>query len=243
MKNMSQNTVEEDIKKLVELQAIYARYFELVKAKENLPLNDSKTKEEMTQSGDSLAKLSKKLSELKDEQKSNNIEIDTLKDDILKIREKQKVVQSPKEFAYLDMQEQNIKSEIDDYTKENAVLIKKIAGLEKDVEKKNKDFEERKDEINKVLLNAKEELVYIDEEINKINKDIEEISAEISPLMLNEFTRIANGKNGVGISPIEETFCTGCHISLPPRIVTKVRRMQEFVHCQSCGRILYWPEY
>ena len=122
---MPQNTVEEDLKKLADLQKIYFEYYSLEKQKENLPLNDSKTQSEITLLEASLSKLNEKLDKLKDEMKSNNIEIDTLKDDVLKIREKQKVVQSPKEFAYLDMQEQNIKSDIDDYAKENADLAKK----------------------------------------------------------------------------------------------------------------------
>ena len=83
----------------------------------------------------------------------------------------------------------------------------------------------------------------IDENAKNLEDKIEKIASEVTPSILNEFKRIANGKNGLGISPVEDTFCSGCHISLPPRVVTKVRRMQEIVHCQSCGRILYWPEH
>lgn len=44
----------------------------------------------------------------------------------------------------------------------------------------------------------------------------------------------------VAIARTTDGTCMGCHVSVPPMMFQKIRRMQEFEQCPNCLRILYY---
>ena len=60
--------------------------------------------------------------------------------------------------------------------------------------------------------------------------------------LLFKFERIIRTKGGVGIVPIEQGVCTGCHMILSSQFVNDVRVGQSIRFCPNCSRILYYGE-
>ena len=57
--------------------------------------------------------------------------------------------------------------------------------------------------------------------------------------LLDNFDRLFAGK-GEAVVPLEHETCMGCHMKVTTQTVVKVRGQREIVHCEQCGRILYW---
>ena len=49
-------------------------------------------------------------------------------------------------------------------------------------------------------------------------------------------------KNGPGAVPIKNDSCSGCYIQIPAQVVNELIAGDRLITCQSCSRILYWPE-
>jgi hypothetical protein len=237
---MVTNDIAQDIERLIQLQQVYKEVFQLEKIKRELPLNPEQVKEGLADLEDEVQGIAQELDTVESEMKRNNVDIDTLKDRIAKIREQQKIVQSPKEFAYLDTQEKLLKDEIVELEKENKERGKEITELQTKLDEKKKDVESQTKETDSTIETARIQAKEIEGVLEEKQILKGKLSKSISVPILRDFERIANGKDGVGMVPVEGTFCTGCNISLPPRIVSKVRRRQEIVYCQNCARILYW---
>ena len=229
-----------DIEKLIELQKIYKGLFELQKAKDTLPIDSNRIEGELKKEIDEIESIKNEIKTFKQKLYDTDIEVETLKNDISEIREKQKVIQSPKEFASLDMEEKNKKIEIEDLEKTKKEINAEITKLEESLGEKETDFDSKKNDMEDSVSIAKDKLGEIEVKLEEKKAKKDEIAKEIDPNLLRNFERIANGKNGVGIVPVEDGVCTGCYMTLPPQIVGRVRRNEDVIYCQNCARILYW---
>ena len=60
--------------------------------------------------------------------------------------------------------------------------------------------------------------------------------------VLNIYKRLRKGKNGLAVSTVNPVkhSCQGCHKRLPPQKVQEVRKNNDIIFCENCGRILVW---
>jgi hypothetical protein len=66
---------------------------------------------------------------------------------------------------------------------------------------------------------------------------------EIDETLLANYDRILRSR-GRALAEVIEHRCTACQVMLRPQVLSNLRAGQEVVHCDSCGRILYYiPEH
>jgi len=232
--------MNDTIKSLISLQKVYKELFELERRKKSLTEKSSNHDKTIPELEDELDELKDELNTVKSEIKSNQVDIDTLKGEVQQLFEKQKIIQSPKEWSFLETQVKNKKSEIAELEKENASNLKQNNELEKKIEEKVKDLENITKNEEAEQSENQASLEKLELELQEKQKVKDEMAKGISLDALRNFERIANGKNGVGIVPIEGGTCSGCYISIPPQIFNKVRRNEEIIYCRNCARILYF---
>lgn len=78
----------------------------------------------------------------------------------------------------------------------------------------------------------------LDAEIDTLTAERAASAARVEPRLLKRYEGIAAQEGGVGIVPIQNGLCGGCHNQLPTGFVTRVRDGQ-LVICERCRRILY----
>ena len=119
---------------------------------------------------------------------------------------------------------------------------------------------EKIDEAKTQISQGKERLVVeekkLKQDLSKIDQEIKDIEEKISGLekernqlcpnvekgLLNKYERILRAKVGLALVPISGEFCGGCNQVMPPQVINEVRLKERIVVCESCARILYWPQ-
>ena len=57
------------------------------------------------------------------------------------------------------------------------------------------------------------------------------------------YERVCKGQtNGVAVSAVIESVCSGCNVNIPPQLFIELQRCDTIRLCPSCQRIIYWPE-
>src|SRR5215213_4661179 len=101
-----------------------------------------------------------------------------------------------------------------------------IATLNSDRETKLKAFEDATSTIGERLAAAR--------------KEREELFAGLPKPMSALYSRIgARIRDGVAVAEARNRSCTACFMSLRPQVMAEVRRGEEIITCDNCGRILY----
>ncbi len=67
----------------------------------------------------------------------------------------------------------------------------------------------------------------------------EDLAGKIDPRVRGYYRRLA-GRYDQAVVPVINNFCTGCFANIPFSFTSAVNE-NKVLHCESCGRILYWP--
>jgi predicted nucleic acid-binding Zn-ribbon protein len=145
----------------------------------------------------------------------------------------------------------------DEYTaaiREADAARKHISGLETQIleqmeqlEQADAALKERADEIVSLNSDREAKLKAFDEETGTIGerlvaarKEREEVFASLPKPMSALYSRIgARIRDGVAVAEARNRSCSACFMSLRPQVMAEVRRGEEIITCDNCGRILY----
>src|SRR6185369_12219969 len=71
--------------------------------------------------------------------------------------------------------------------------------------------------------------------------DREQVFASLPKAMSSLYSRIsARIRDGVAVAEARNRSCTACFMSLRPQVMAEIRRGEEVITCDNCGRILYY---
>ena len=227
---------------LTKLQDILSKKFQIQQEIQEIPLtlkskNEvyNRIKKNYLEKYQKIKEYEDKLLELKRELGESILHKD-------KIDERTKLITTQKEYEALD--------------KEKNIITDKILTLEKNIDHNQKLLTELKEAINdqeqRLTLqeseieeekkSTEEEISGKEIEIEKLDKEAEILNQGLDNEMIYKFERIVKNKEGVGIVSINEGFCNGCNLLLPPQFILDVREEQEVKYCPNCSRILYFEE-
>ncbi len=69
----------------------------------------------------------------------------------------------------------------------------------------------------------------------------DEIAQRVDSSLLEKFLMIKD-KKGVGIVPVTDAICYGCHMNIPPQIYNELQRFDSLRFCPHCQRMIYWEK-
>ena len=146
----------------------------------------------------------------------------------------------------------------DEYTaaiREADAARKQISALETQIleqleslEQAEASLNERADEIaslnsdREARLNAfDDEMGTIGERLATARKERDEVFANLPKPMSGMYTRIKTRiRDGVAVAEARNRSCTACFMSLRPQVMAEIRRGEDVITCDNCGRILYF---
>jgi len=235
--------VKENLQNLVQLQLVDSQLHQLELAKGDLP----ETVRYLTGSVKSLEKfLEEKEKALKKaELERRNLEglVNLSTEKVKKLQNQHYDVTTNKEYDALTNEIENEKANIE----KNEDNILKLISFEEDT---TKEIETKKEELE----NLKKELKKKDSELNKLVKsnkekelllrhEKEKIVVRVNKRLLSSYCKIqAYHKNGLAVVPVVRNACGGCFTTIPPQRIVEIRKMDNVIICEVCGRILVWKD-
>lgn len=122
------------------------------------------------------------------------------------------------------------------------LLMEEEDKFAKQIEELSQEIGRAQEEIARQEEKNRKEIESLNEKISKRKDSHQDIARKISNDILARYKRLRKGKDGLAIVPLENNACGGCNMGLPPQLVNEVKKNDQFLTCESCGRMLYWPE-
>ncbi len=138
--------------------------------------------------------------------------------------------------------------EADAARKQISALETQILEQMESLEQAEAALNERADEIATLNSDREARLKSFDEEtvsqselLAKQRVEREQVFANLPSSMSNMYARIKSRiRDGVAVAEARNRSCTACFMSLRPQVMTEIRRGEEVITCDNCGRILYF---
>jgi predicted nucleic acid-binding Zn-ribbon protein len=147
--------------------------------------------------------------------------------------------------------------------KEYQAMLHEISGCEQEISAKEDGILESMvmaDEWEARQRKAKQEYAARETEINGRRRELEKFLAEseskildleaqraqlretLAPELIELYERIATVRQGLAVAPAIDQSCQACHVRLRPQLFQEVKTNLQILRCESCNRILYYPE-
>ncbi len=80
----------------------------------------------------------------------------------------------------------------------------------------------------------------LETKLEAANAKRSKLTAKIEPELLREYERVRKRGGGVAFVPAHRRHCMACNVHVPHQGYVVLRRGDEIIRCESCGRLLYW---
>ena len=231
------------IRTLIKIQELDLEMDDLRERARAIPLESAELDAELAEARDAVKAAKAKHLELEKQQRHEELVLDD-KNTLLKKYDQQLFsVKTNKEYKA-------ILAEIDLAKAEVSTVEDRILELMTDIDHVKGEMvsadQTLRDEEAKVAGSKRE----LDEELETVQeglKDREQRKQTLIPGVDEDlyglYERIRKAKtNGPGAVPIKNDSCSGCYMQIPPQVVNELIAGDRIITCQSCSRILYWPE-
>ena len=197
-----------------------------------------KAKAASTQTALEAAKL--RVKQIESERKQRDLEIEGKKAQIEKYLNQQLLTRKNEEYKALTHEIEMAKEVIFKIEDAEIVLMEQAEAAQKEVVRATAEAAAAKklvdDQIGK--LNEREE--NWKQDFTTLTTDRAPLASAVDDATRSRYERIFKSKGENVVVTVEHSACGGCHMKLPPQVVTNCRAQGEIVTCPNCGRILYF---
>jgi uncharacterized protein len=138
--------------------------------------------------------------------------------------------------------------EADAARKQISTLETQILEQMESLENAEASLSERADEIATLNSDREARLKAFDEETRQqseqlvvAHKERDQVFANLPKPLSAMYSRIsARIRDGVAVAEARNRSCTACFMSLRPQVMAEIRRGEDIITCDNCGRILYY---
>ncbi len=234
-----EQTVEQKLKALYELQTLHTQIDKIRQIRGELPMEVADLEDDVAGLETRIQKFKGELDDTEDAIVTRKNMIKDAQGLIKKYETQLKDVKNNREYDALT-------KEVEIQTLEIQVCEKKIREFGFDIASKTEiydralaDLEARK----KDLEVKKGELQTITAETEKdeqgLLKKVDKAETQIDERLLIAYTRLrGNANNGLAVVTIDRDSCSGCFNQIPPQRQLDIRQRKKIIVCEHCGRIL-----
>ena len=231
------------IESLVNLQDIDKEMGELEKTLETAPKEVETLKERLDIQENQRKQVEEKLKILKEQDEKLTKELEEDQAKLKKSKNRLMMVENSKEYHA-------IMREIDTLEKNSRLKEEEKLTLEEELDTQQRLLDALNEEISKISEELQQKEDALDKIINRCESRIKELkekraefAKQIPPPILSRYEFIRARLSSPVIVPVEDSICTGCHISIPPQTYIELQKGLQILSCPNCQRLIYWKNH
>ena len=234
-----EQTVEQKLKALYELQTLHTKIDKIRQIRGELPMEVADLEDEVAGLETRIQKLKGELDDTEDSIVSRKNMIKEAQTLIKKYETQLKEVKNNREYDALtkEVEIQNLEIQVCekkirefgfDIASKTEIYEKALA----DLEARKKDLDIKKGELETITAETEK-----DEQTLSVRAQAAETSIE--ERLLTAYNRLRNNaNNGLAVVTIDRDSCSGCFNQIPPQRQLDIRQRKKIIVCEHCGRIL-----
>jgi len=237
-----ENTIEDKLRALYQLQLIDSEVDQIRNVRGELPLEVSDLEDEIaglqtriTNYTEEADALDEQIKMRKQSIKDATAQIKKYQTQQLSVKNNREYDSLNKEIEYQQLEIQLSEKRIKEHTTDLAAKKQIIEASEKTLDERNQDLKTKKSELDSIIAETEKE----EQELLRESRKAETI---IDERLLTAYQRIRNNvRNGLGVVTIARDACGGCFNKIPPQRQLDIRQRKKVIVCEHCGRILVDP--
>ncbi|GAA4336771.1 C4-type zinc ribbon domain-containing protein [Mucilaginibacter gynuensis] len=234
-----EQTVEQKLKALYELQTIHTKIDRIRQVRGELPVEVADLEDDVAGLETRIQKLKSELDDVEDDIVTRKNLIKDAQANIKKYETQLNEVKNNREYdaisKEIEIQGLDIQvseKKIREYGYEIATKTQVYEKALADLDVRKSDLDGKKSELGTITAETEKEEAELVDQAEKALPNIEE-------RLLIAYKRLRqNAKNGLAVVTIQRDSCSGCFNQIPPQRQSDIRQRKKIIVCEHCGRIL-----
>jgi predicted nucleic acid-binding Zn-ribbon protein len=234
-----EQTVEQKLKSLYELQAIHTKIDKIRQVRGELPMEVSDLEDDVAGLETRIQKIKGELDDLEDDIVTRKNLIRDAQNNIKKYETQLNEVKNNREYdaisKEIEIQGLDIQVSEKKIREFGFEIVTKTQVYEKalaDLEARKSDLDAKKAELGTITAETQKEE-------NELTGLADKATVNIEERLLIAYNRLRkNAKNGLAVVTIQRDSCSGCFNQIPPQRQSDIRQRKKIIVCEHCGRIL-----
>jgi len=234
--------MQDDLEMLLQLQVIDYDLGELERSKEYIPDMMENLRREIEESGKQYSDAQQELSDSMVSQKNLELVVQEKQEELKKLQNQMMAIKTNKEYDALVSQIDLVKETINENETTLLEVIEKIEKLENEIGDIEKKSEETSQQNKKQLGILQEKMDSVGTKVKMKEDERSNITVRIPRQIMSTYDRVRKNRGGAAVVPVRKRACGGCYKSLPPHVIQEIKRHNQLITCDNCGRILIWQD-
>ncbi len=234
--------LKEELKKLVELQKIDKKIFELKNKIKEIPQQIEKLDQEFESKKENYKEIEEEIKKLKLKHKDTELELSSREEQLKKTRSQLYQIKTNQEYQAKLKEIEEIKADCSVIEEKVILLLDEIEEAEKRLRAEAEILKKEEEVKNAKVKELKAHMERLKTELKILEDSRKNKIVHVEKEILNEYERLLEHRQGLAIAAVKDFICTGCNMSIPPQVVNEIKMYKNLVHCEMCARILYIEE-
>lgn len=239
---IQQKSVKEQIELLIKLQVMDGEIYALETEKKDAPEKIKAIEDNLQTKKTGIKEAEENLKSLQVKLKEKEITLQQKEEQIKKLQGQLYLIKTNKEYTAMLTEVGGIKAD-------NSIIEEEVIKMMDETDAGKKKIAEEKELFKKEEANAQKEKGVINNRVKEIDVRLSELFAKrenvtpgIEKQNLARYERVLKNKEGLGLVSIVDGACGGCHMNLPPQVISDTKLRENIITCGSCSRILYMDD-
>lgn len=234
--------VNKDALHLLELQEVDFVLLELEHSKTYLPEMISQKEKEIGIIEADLKAKQESLTSKTLEIKRLELDVSKFQGELANLQKRMKDIKTNKEYDALVKEIDVRKAAVSQSEEKTLSLMSETEELKKEIEASKEKLETVKKHSAVELEGLRKELEAISVKVRAKMEERKEKASHLDRQTLSIYERVRKGRGGHAVVRVTQTrpACSGCYKTLPHQRIQELKRDDQIITCQNCGRILIW---
>jgi uncharacterized protein len=231
-----------EIEQLLILQDRDRKIRLLRQEQKSAPLERKALEDKLTSAQTQLEAVRLKAKEIEVERKKLENEAQTVRERISKYQAQKFQTRKNDEFQALSHEIERGEKDIQSIEDRELDLMEVAEKQKAVIGESEKQFATVKSQFDRQTADIDQKIKSIAEQLTEVEGDRAKLVENVDEDLRDTYERLIRSKNGEAVVGLQHEVCSGCHMKVTPTTSSKCRARKEIVHCENCGRILYWED-
>jgi len=235
--------IKGELQKIVELQKIDSRIFDLTHQKDNvLPSSLKQLQDSLEEKRQEFHVREEEFKKVQLKKKDCELDLATKEEALRKAQSQLYQLKTNKEYQAKLSEISSIKADISLAEEEVLKTLEEIEIAKHNLETQAETLKQAETQQNSECARIQNQIRDIEAQIANLASKRERFAKQIDQPLLSRYERLLKTREGLAIAPVTGTSCGACYMRVPHQKINLIKMYSDLVFCESCVRILYIPE-
>jgi predicted nucleic acid-binding Zn-ribbon protein len=235
-----ERAVLEELGRLVELQRLDSEIAEIEAAAAAIPGQIREMEEQLLRARTALDTAKAEMEKMQKLRRQKERELEEVIGDLKKRQSRLYEIKTNQEYSAVLKEIEGLKQKVSTVEEDVLLLLDQIEGAVKAVAHQEGTVGVKQAEFLREKQKREAELRELQGRLAALQATRKGQSRGVESSLMQQYLRLLKSRAGLAVAPASGGSCEGCHVALTPQLYNEVRRNEEILTCERCGRILYW---